>query len=142
MRDVSDEYGLIAVQGPKAIERLGLEHEPAFTFGMGEIDGIECMIARTGYTGEEGVELLVMAEDAGALWDACWRAAPSRAGSVRATRFASRSATRCTETTSPPRRTPISAGLGWVCALEKDFTGAEELRRVKEEGPTRSSSPS
>ena len=36
----------------------------------------------------------------------------------------------------PSRVSPISAGLGWVCALDKDFTGADELRRVKEEGPT------
>ena len=70
VRDLSDQYALIAVQGPKAIERLGLEHEPAFTFAMGDIDGVECAIARTGYTGEEGVELLVMAEDAVELWDA------------------------------------------------------------------------
>src|SRR5436305_6098867 len=69
VRDVSDEYGLIAVQGPKALERLGLPDAPAFTFAEGEIDGVECMVNRTGYTGEKGVELLVPAEDAADLWD-------------------------------------------------------------------------
>src|SRR5712691_5524282 len=70
VRDVSSEYGLLAVQGPRAIEHLGLEEAPPFTFAMGEIDRVECLVNRTGYTGEEGVELLVMADDAGRLWDA------------------------------------------------------------------------
>jgi len=69
LRDVSDTYGLLAVQGPRAFERLGLPEARPFTFAEGEIDGIECMVNRTGYTGEEGCELLVMAEDAEALWD-------------------------------------------------------------------------
>ncbi len=67
----------------------------------------------------------------------CSRAAPSPAGSAPATRCGSRSATRCTGTTSRPETDAISAGLGWVCALEKEFTGAAELRRIKAEGPAR-----
>ncbi len=63
IRDVSDEYGLLAVQGPKALERLGLSPAPAFTWEQGELDGVEVMINRTGYTGEEGVELACMADD-------------------------------------------------------------------------------
>src|SRR6266487_2022334 len=47
-RDVSDEYALLAVQGPRAIEHLGLEPAPAFTFAESEIDGVPCLIARTG----------------------------------------------------------------------------------------------
>src|SRR5919198_1535135 len=69
VRDISDDYGLLAVQGPRAIERLGLADAKQFTFAEGEIDGIACMVNRTGYTGEAGCELLVMAEDAGDLWD-------------------------------------------------------------------------
>src|SRR5205823_1271757 len=68
--DISEEYGLIAVQGPRALERLELPKAPAFTFAEGEVGGITCMVNRTGYTGEEGVELLVMADEAGDLWDA------------------------------------------------------------------------
>src|SRR5918995_5172080 len=60
VRDVSDQYALLAVQGPRAIERLGLEDAPAFTWAMGEVDGIEVMVNRTGYTGEPGVELMAM----------------------------------------------------------------------------------
>src|SRR5439155_624506 len=58
VRDVSDEYALLAVQGPRAIEKLGLPPAPQFTFAEERLDGIECMVNRTGYTGEEGCELL------------------------------------------------------------------------------------
>src|ERR687886_1144696 len=68
VRDVSDDYALLAVQGPRAIERLGLPEARPFTFAEGTIDGIDVMVNRTGYTGEDGCELLVMADDAGALW--------------------------------------------------------------------------
>src|ERR671914_1100270 len=59
VRDVSDDYVLLAVQGPRSIERLGLDEARPFTFAMEELDGIECMVNRTGYTGERGVELMV-----------------------------------------------------------------------------------
>src|SRR5207253_15407 len=68
--DGSHESGVVAVQGPNALERLGLEPAAPFTFAMGEIDGVEVMVNRTGYTGEDGCELLCMTEDAAALWDA------------------------------------------------------------------------
>ena len=64
VRDVSDDYGLIAVQGPRSLERLGLPDAPAFTFAEGELDGVACTVNRTGYTGEQGVELLVAADAA------------------------------------------------------------------------------
>src|SRR5881628_2019186 len=69
VRDASDEYALLAVQGPRAIERLDLYEARPFTFAEDAIDGIECMVNRTGYTGENGCELLVMPEDARALWE-------------------------------------------------------------------------
>src|SRR5213079_2236930 len=56
VRDVSDEYALVAVQGPRSLERLGLPEAPAFTHAMGEVDGVEVLVCRTGYTGELGVE--------------------------------------------------------------------------------------
>jgi aminomethyltransferase len=137
VRNVSDRYALLAVQGPRSIERLGLDEAPAFTFAMGEIDGIECMINRTGYTGETGVELMVMSEDAVALWDAVLERGAKPAG------LGARDTLRL-EVCYPlhgndigPETDAISAGLGWVCALDKDFTGVEELRRIKAEGPAR-----
>src|SRR5438105_697485 len=69
VRDVSDDYALLAVQGPRSIERLGLPDAKQFTFAEGNIDGIECMVNRTGYTGEKGCEILALTEDAAALWE-------------------------------------------------------------------------
>jgi aminomethyltransferase len=137
VRDVSDEYGLIAVQGPRALERLELPAAPAFTFAEGEIDGVTCMINRTGYTGEEGVELMVMADEAGELWDAVLERGVTPCG------LGARDSLRL-EVCYPlhgndigPDTDAISAGLGWVCAIDKEFTGVEALRRIKETGPER-----
>jgi len=137
VRDVSDEYGLLAVQGPRALERLGLPEAPAFSFAEGELDGIACMINRTGYTGEQGVELMVPVEDAGDLWDRVVARGAKPAG------LGARDTLRL-EVCYPlhgndigPETDAISAGLGWVCALDKDFTGADELRKIKAEGPRR-----
>src|SRR5437763_11101870 len=58
VRDVSDDYALLAVQGPQSIERLGLPEARPFTFAEAAIDGVECIVNRTGYTGENGCELL------------------------------------------------------------------------------------
>jgi aminomethyltransferase len=123
VRDVSDEYALLAVQGPRAIDRLGLPEAHQFTFAEGQIDGIHCMVNRTGYTGEDGCELLVMAEDAEALWDrvlergavpVCY---PLHGNDIT------------------PETDAISAALAWCCALDKEFSGAQELREIKALGP-------
>ena len=135
VRDVSDEFALLAVQGPRAIERLRLEHAKAFTFAMGEIDGVEVMVNRTGYTGEEGVELACMADDAGTLWDAVLARGVVPCG------LGARDTLRL-EVCYPlhgndigPDWDAISSGLGWACALDTDFTGVARLREVKERGP-------
>ena len=137
VRDVSDDYALLAVQGPRSLERLGLPEAAAFTFADGEIDGVACTVNRTGYTGELGVELLVPADAAGELWDRVVDrgAVPCGLGARDTLRL---------EVCYPlhgndigPETDAISAGLGWVCALDKDFTGVAELRRVKEESPAR-----
>ena len=137
VRDVSDEYALLAVQGPRAIERLGLPAAPAFTFAEAELAGAPCMVNRTGYTGENGCELLVMAEDAEPLWQFVLErgAVPCGLGARDTLRL---------EVCYPlhgndigPDTDAISAGLGWVCALEKEFTGVAGLRRIKEAGPER-----
>jgi aminomethyltransferase len=133
--DRSREYALLAVQGPRAIERLGLEPARAFTFAQGEVGGVEVMVNRTGYTGEEGCELLCMAEDAERLWDAVTARAivPCGLGARDTLRLEVCFPLHGNDIT--PETDAISAGLGWVCALDKEFTGVDELRRVKEEGP-------
>jgi aminomethyltransferase len=136
VRDVSDEFALLAVQGPHSLERLELGDAPPFTFAIEELDGIECMVNRTGYTGEVGVELLVPAEDAVALWDRVLErgAVPCGLGARDTLRLEVCFPLHGNDITQDTDA--ISAGLGWVCALDKDFTGAEELRRIKAEGPT------
>ena len=135
VRDVSDDYALLAVQGPNSLERLGLPEAPGFTFSDGEIDGVACTINRTGYTGELGCELLVEAGAGGELWDRVLErgAVPCGLGARDTLRL---------EVCYPlhgndigPDTDAISAGLGWVCALDEQFTGVEELRRIQEAGP-------
>jgi glycine cleavage system T protein (aminomethyltransferase) len=135
VRDVSDEYALLAVQGPRAIERLGLPEAPQFTFAEGQIDGIHCMVNRTGYTGEDGCELLVMAEDAEALWDRVLErgAVPCGLGARDTLRLEVCYPLHGNDIT--PETDAISAGLAWCCALDKEFSGAQELREIKALGP-------
>jgi aminomethyltransferase len=138
VRDVSDEYVLIAVQGPNAIAKLGLAPAPQFTFSEEVLDGTECMVNRTGYTGEDGCEILCMAEDGARLWDAIV------ARDVKPCGLGARDTLRL-EASLPlhgnditPETDAISAGLGWTCALNaKSFTGSEVLQRIKAEGPER-----
>jgi aminomethyltransferase len=138
VRDVSDEYALIAVQGPNAIAKLGLGAARQFTFSEERIDGVEAMVNRTGYTGEDGCEILCMTEDAVALWDAVLARGVVPCG------LGARDTLRL-EASLPlhgndigPDTDAIEAGLGWTCALDKkEFTGADVLRRTKEEGPAR-----
>ncbi len=137
LRDVSDDYALIAVQGPGALERLGLPEAPAFTFADGEVGGVACTVNRTGYTGEQGVELLVEAGAATELWDRVLDrgVVPCGLGARDTLRLEVCYPLHGNDIT--PETDAISAGLGWVCTLDKDFTGADELRRIKEAGPER-----
>jgi aminomethyltransferase len=141
VRDASDEYGLVAVQGPRSLERLGLPDAPAFTHAMGELDGIEVMIARTGYTGEQGVELCCAEDETEALWDAILARGVTPCG------LGARDTLRL-EVCYPlhgnditPETDAISAGLGWACALATEFTGVETLRRIRDDGPARKLAP-
>lgn len=137
VRDASDEYGLLAVQGPRSLERLELPEAPAFTHAMAVLDGVEVMVCRTGYTGEAGVEICCPEEDVQALWDAVVARGATPCG------LGARDTLRL-EVCYPlhgsdigPDTDAISAGLGWACALDTDFTGADVLRRVKADGPER-----
>jgi aminomethyltransferase len=137
VRDVSDDHALLAVQGPRAIERLGLPPARPFTFAEASIDGVDVVANRTGYTGEDGCELLCKSEEAVRLWDAVLDsgAVPCGLGARDTLRL---------EVCYPlhgndigPDTDAVSAGLGWACALDKEFEGVEVLRRVKADGPER-----
>jgi aminomethyltransferase len=130
--DVSSEWALLAVQGPEALDRLEIE---PFTFREDEVLGTRCLVAGTGYTGERGCELGCAPDDAPALWDAVLAQGIVPCG------LGARDTLRL-EVCYPlhgndisPDRTPIEAGLRWACALDKEFTGVEALRRQKEDGP-------
>ena len=135
IRDASEEYALLAVQGPRSLERLGLPEAKPFTHAMGEIDGVEVMVNRTGYTGEQGVELMCPAEDAVQLWDAVAArgATPAGLGARDTLRLEVCYPLHGNDIT--PDTDAISAGLGWTCSLGKEFSGAGELRKIKEAGP-------
>ena len=131
--DVSAEWALLAVQGPEALPRLGIEVAP-FTFREGDVLGVHCLIAGTGYTGEGGCELGCVPDDAVRLWDAILDAGIVPCG------LGARDTLRL-EVCYPlhgndisPNRTPIEAGLAWACALDKEFTGVDVLREQKEAG--------
>ena len=132
--DVSDDWALLAVQGPRALERLGIELTP-FTFREDEVLGVRCLVAGTGYTGERGCEIGCAPDDAVRLWDAILESGVTPCG------LGARDTLRL-EACYPlhgndigPDRTPIEAGLGWACSLDKEFTGVEELRRITEQEP-------
>ena len=137
VRDASDDYALIAVQGPASLDRLGLDDGKAFTHGMGEVGGVEVMVCRTGYTGEKGVELLCAAEDGAALWDVVLErgVVPCGLGARDTLRLEVCYPLHGNDITT--ETDAISAGLGWACALDTEFTGVDALRRVKEAGPKR-----
>ena len=141
--DVTEERAVLAVQGPAARERLAaVAPEPAaverFTVRSMSWDGAEVVVAGTGYTGEDGVEIAVPAADAPRLWDAVVGAGIHPAG------LGARDTLRL-EAGLPlhghelgPGITPLQAGLGWVVRWDKgDFRGREALEREKEAGPRR-----
>jgi aminomethyltransferase len=148
LEDVSDRTSLIAVQGPAAVAMVdnlattSLAALPSFSFADAEVAGVRCMVARTGYTGEDGFELACDNDDAPALWSALLEAGASFGGLPVG--LGARDTLRL-EAKLPlygndldDTTTPLEAGLGWAVKLDgRDFLGAEALRRQKASGLTR-----
>jgi aminomethyltransferase len=135
-QDVSAQWALLAVQGPEALSLLGTDIEP-FAFREDDVLGVRCLVAGTGYTGERGCELGCDPDDAPRLWDAILERGVTPCG------LGARDTLRL-EVCYPlhgndigPETDAISAGLGWACALATDFTGADVLRQIREDGPAR-----
>ena len=135
--DRSADMAMLALQGPAALDLVELPPLAPFEFTRAEVCGVLGIVARTGYTGEPGVEIMVAPDKAGALWDKLVAAGATPAG------LGARDTLRL-EVCYPlhgnditPETDAISAGLGWACALETEFTGVETLRRIKAEGPVR-----
>lgn len=148
--DASDQTAMIALQGPRALDIAALVGEEGaalrelkpFHFRDVTLAGIRCTAARTGYTGEDGVEIFCPPDGAPALWrtlierGAPLGLEPAGLGARDTLRLEARLSlygNDIDETTNP-----LEAGLGWVVKLDKgDFLGRAALQRIKEQGLTR-----
>ena len=146
LRNISDEVGLLALQGPRAeavlqpLTATPLGDVGYYRFATGKVAGYGCFISRTGYTGEDGFELYCRIGDTRAIWEAL--VAP---GTVQPIGLGARDTLRL-EVNYPlygndidDTTTPLEAGLGWIVKLNKGspFTGHVALEEQKERGVTR-----
>ncbi len=144
MRDLSEDYSLLAIQGPKAVEAMqpltshDLSAIKFYNFEVGDFAGIEnVIISATGYTGSGGFEIYCKNSEVKQIWDKVIEAGAKPIG------LAARDTLRLEmgyclygndidDTTSP-----IEAGLGWVCKFNKSFTNSEALEDEKRRTPER-----
>lgn len=148
VHDVSDETALLALQGPEAeralrtLTALDLPAMRPFTARDGIVAGVRTLVSRTGYTGEDGFELLVPAPEARTLWEAVLAAVRHRGGlpcglAARDTLRLEAGLPLC-GTDMDADTTPLEAGLGWVVKLRKAaFVGRDTLARQVEAGLAR-----
>jgi aminomethyltransferase len=139
LEDRSDEYGLLALQGPDAAKHLqplveaDLDEIGYFRFAQIDVAGVAALVARTGYTGEDGFEIYLPAPDAPRVWDALDGVTPCGLGARDSLRL---------EVGYPlygndldREHTALESGLGWVVKLDRgDFIGREALAAQKEAG--------
>lgn len=143
--DRSDETGLLALQGPRAqhvLERLTevqLNTIAYYHFARGQVAGVDAVISRTGYTGEDGFELYLPAADTEHVWKRILEA--GQEDNVLPIGLGARDSLRLEMgyilygNDLDDRRSPLEAGLGWVTKLDKgEFIGRDALQRQKAEG--------
>ena len=146
--DVSSRYALLAVQGPRALDILqpltavDLAAIKYYWFSHGEVAGVRATISRTGYTGEDGFEILVPPQAAERLWLAILDAGksvdliPCGLGARDTLRL--EASMRLHGNDIDETTTPLEAGLGGIVGWNKpDFVGADVLRQQKAEGVSR-----
>ena len=138
VEDVAGSYAMLAAQGPRAreiVEQIADSPLPARMQAARRIIlGREALVCGTGYTGEDGVELLLAPDDAPAIWEELLRRGSVPCG------LAARDTLRL-EVCYPlygndlsSDRNPIEAGLGWACKEDTGFIGSEAVRRAREAG--------
>jgi len=145
LRDVSDNYSLLAIQGPKAVEAMqsltsiDLAEIPFYKFKVADFAGVPyAIISATGYTGSGGFEIYVKNEDAEQVWNKVFEAGAD--WGIKPIGLAARDTLRLEmgyclygndidDTTSP-----IEAGLGWITKFTKEFVNSEFLKAQKEVG--------
>lgn len=138
--DRRDDLAMLAVQGPQAralVAALAEESLPArMRVGVLTVAGRpEVLVCGTGYTGEDGVELMARAADAGALWDALVAEGAQPAGLGARDTLRLEACLHLYGNDLDEEHDPISAGLGWCCREETGFIGADAVRAVREAGP-------
>lgn len=141
MEDQTDDTVMIAVQGPKAVEKLlpisegtSLSDRPLFGFWEGKVAGIDCFATRGGYTGEDGYEFVCAKEKGSELWKAFLAAGvtPCGLGSRDTLRVEAGLPLYGHELTED--MSPLCAGLGWVISKTKTHLGSNHMARVRAEG--------
>ncbi len=148
LEDHSDAYALLALQGPMAdrvltgLTGLNLEEIRPFAFAPGKVAEADALLARTGYTGEDGFELFVHPNDAPAVWSAMLEEGtpvglePAGLGARDLLRLEMGYSLYGSDLDE--EHTPLEAGLGWVVKLDKgDFVGRAALSSQRESGVSR-----
>jgi len=143
----SDEFGLLAIQGPKAekvmakLTAFDLSSLPYYHHDTTRVAGVELMFSRTGYTGEDGFELYIPNQHCPALWTAVMEA--GKEFEMQLIGLGARDTLRLEMKMAlygndiDKTTTPIEAELGWIVDVDKDFIGKEIIARQKAEKPSR-----
>ena len=138
VRDVADRYAMLAVQGPHARSivsaTLRIQLPPRMRAMTERVGGRPALVCGTGYTGEDGVELLIDPEVAPAIWVELLEAGvvPCGLGARDTLRLEACFHLHGNDLT--PDRDPIQAGLGWCCVESTGFVGSEAVARARSEG--------
>jgi len=148
VRNVSDQYTQLALQGPKAIDILksltdiGLEDMKPFQVRWGQVCGEESIVSRTGYTGEDGFEIYTLSPRPEKIWESIFE--KGEKFGVKPIGLGARDTLRLEACLMlygndiDDTTTALEAGLGWLVKFKKgDFMGRESLFRQKEEGVKR-----
>lgn len=138
VRDVADRYAMLAVQGPHARRiaegTLGVELPPRMRVAAARIGERPALVCGTGYTGEDGVELLLDPEVAAPVWAELLDAGVVPCGLAARDTLRLEACFHLHGNDLSPERNPIEAGLGWCCKERTGFVGAEAVARARAEG--------
>ena len=140
VRDRRDDFAMLAVQGPDAraliAPLLDAELPPRMrAAALPLASGGDALVCGTGYTGEDGVEVLVDPELAPPLWDALLAAGATAAGLAARDTLRLEACFHLYGNDMDETRDPIEAALGWCCKEETGFIGAEAVAAARERGP-------
>jgi len=143
--DAIDRYAMLAVQGPEArgiVAGLAAGELPKrMRTTTIDVNGAETLVCGTGYTGEDGVELLVPADDAAATWDALLAAGAKPAGLGARDTLRLEVCFHLYGNDMDEDRNPIEAGLGWCCKEATGFIGSEAVAAAREQGTAQRLAP-